>query len=335
MGRFGRQTANRPSAASDPDVRVLRPASPATGTANHSEPTPVGIAPTTRITPHGATMKKTALTVLLALASPLAAAATDCESAFSTEGDPRNGAEFTTSARLDRTSPASALGQLQALAAADGFRVLGEDLAAGTLTIEQSKGVRPFLIEWRAQPAGAATIVSVRTRLNRGATARADDIRAGMCGMIARIKPGSEGEAVAATARAGSSRNQVVAIKATALAEELGKARRTVAPAVLEGRYRGRRYTVDGQVSAPVDSGNGLQVWFDTYQGNGNALFGQSRDQRNSRVWPVVVCVMASAHEARALKLVERDWATLTGTVSQYVAGAPDKLMLRECQFQR
>ena len=279
-------------------------------------------------------MNKHAWMMLLAMVSPAAMAETECESAFSTEGDPRNGAEYATSARIAGTTAASALGQLQSIAAADGFRVLGEDPAAGTLTIEQAKGVRPFLIEWQARQEGASTIVSVRTRLNRGATARAEDIRGGMSGMIARIRPGAEGNAVAAQARAGSRSGEVVAVKATALAEELGKARRRTTAEVLEARYRGRRYAVDGQVSAPVDSGNGLQVWFKSYQGDGNRIFGQSRDQRDSTYWPAVVCVMAPADAARAMKLADHDWATMTGTVSHYRPGVPDKLMLQDCRFE-
>ncbi|MGN6223770.1 hypothetical protein [Pseudoxanthomonas sp.] len=271
--------------------------------------------------------------ILVLISAPVLAVAGECDVNFRTEGDPRNGAEYATSARLADTTPASALGQLQAIAAADGFRVLNEDLGAGTLSIEQSKGVRPFLIHWSARSVGTATEVAVNTRLNRGATARAEDIRSGMCGMVARIKPGAAGEALAAQARKASDRGQVVAITAVALGEELGKARRRTPPEILAARYRGRRYTVDGQVSAPIETGAGLQIWFSVYQGDGGWLLGQTRDQRNSIVWPVVTCDVAPEHAARAMKLNEKDWATMTGTVHDYLPGAPDRLALKDCRF--
>ncbi|MGV8835638.1 hypothetical protein, partial [Cellvibrio sp.] len=144
------------------------------------------------------------ITSIILLATTVQISANTCEKNFLAEGDPRNGAEFSTSTTINDLSSSSALGQLRMIALADGFNVLGEESTAaqGTLTIEQKNGRHPFLIYLTAVNKGTAADVSIRTKLNRRTVAKPEDIRAGMCGMVARIKTGAEGEAIAAAARA-------------------------------------------------------------------------------------------------------------------------------------
>lgn len=277
------------------------------------------------------------------LASVLAgvgtAHANTCEESFREEGDPRNGAEYSAFKRMPGTSVNSALGQLSALAASDGFNVHGieADASGGKLTIEQAKGVsRPFLIHFKASSSGNGSEVSVSTRLNRGVTARAEDMRNNMCGMLHRVKAGPEGEQIAkaATTRAGG--GGPVETTAILLARDLFRLKKQVGgdqagADTITARYKGRQYRLDGQVYEPLDQGSRVDLWYHTYRAPGilNTI-----EDTNSVYWAVVSCQMAADQNARALRLQGKDWAKLVGTVSHYQLGTPDKLVLKDCRFQ-
>lgn len=279
-------------------------------------------------------MKQLSVLALILLSSANAMA--NCEANFIAEGDPRNGAEFSSSAQLAGVTAVSALGQLQAIAAADGFSVLGEELTdeGGTLTIEQVQGVRrarTFLIRWSAEAQADGATVSVQTRLPREMKARPEDIRAGMCGMIARIKPGAEGEAIAAQARKNAVAAQVTTIEARWLAQDIYRMRKRLTPEVVSARQRGKPYALDGQVSDPLEVDGTIELWYKTFIPEGAII--EFNYNRESVAYPAIVCRMAADQTARAKKLTGGDWAKLSGVVSEYRDGQPGKLILNDCRF--
>lgn len=276
-------------------------------------------------------------TKVLALVLPFFIAgvshANSCEQNFRAEGDPRNGAEFSTSTTIANLNSSSALGQLRAIALADGFNVLGEESTSdkGTLTIEQKNGHHPFLIYLTAVNKGAATEVSIQTKLNRRTVAKPEDIQNGMCGMIARIKTGKEGDAIAAAARAAVKPEPVVEIQPRWLAKDIYQLSKKQTAEMITARYKGKRYLLDGTVGIPLENEGSIELWYKVTIDR-NSLF-ETLDTKESYVWPPIVCRMAPEHRAAAAKLQEGDFAKLTGTVSHYRQGSPSKLILENCSF--
>lgn len=276
---------------------------------------------------------------VFALSLAGAASAATCEDSFREEGDPRNGAEYFASKEVADISVSGALGQLSALAAADGFNVLGleSNAQSGTLTIEQAKGVkRPFLIQLAARKVAAGSHVTIQTRLHQGVTAKKEDMRGNMCGMLNRIKSGAEGEKIAAAAHPKAGSAAPTTITAIELARELWRLKKKVGGDKagadnITANYKGRRFLLDGQVYEPLDHGSSVDLWYHTAKAPGIL---NTVEDNNSAIWAVIACEMAPAHRTRALKLQGKDWAKLAGTVSHYQLGTPDRLVLKDCAFQ-
>lgn len=259
--------------------------------------------------------------------------ANDCEKNFSSMGDPRNGAEFSTSADLTQVTTDSALGQLRGIAIKDGFNVINEESTAqnGTLVIEQKKGVRhPFLIYFTAEAKSGFTTVSVRTRLNKKVTAKPEDMRQGMCGMIARVKPGKEGESIAAKVHAEAPKPKVTVVKAITLAREFDDIVRKQSPEIINQKYKGKVYQLDGQIKIPLETDEGLEIWYDVVR-EGNWLVAGELTTELTRTQ--IVCVLSKDQLKQGNMLQKDDWAKLTGTVSHYHVGTPNKLVFKNCQF--
>lgn len=278
-------------------------------------------------------MKFLPLAAAALLASPLALAG-GCEDNFTSKGDPRNGAAFSTRADVANVSVASALGQLRGIATGDGFKVLNEDAGdkAGTLVIEQSKGVKhPFLITFDVTRKGGGSEVAIRTRLDRGVTAKPEDIRQGMCGMVARLKGGSEGEKLAEKARKAAPANDVIKIKAITLARELDDVARKLAAEVVSARYKGKVYLLDGELSnEPFESEGTIEIWYDVFR-EGNWLMPPEAGSKISRTQ--VICRLAKDQLEEGRMLRPGDMARLTGTVVRFSDGVPRKLVLEKCKF--
>ena len=260
--------------------------------------------------------------------------ANSCDKNFLSEGDPRNGSEFSTSVGFDDVSASSALGQLRSIALADGFNVLNEELnsSQGTLTIEQKNGKHPFLIYLSAIESGKNTEVSIRTRLNKRTIAKPEDIKAGMCGMIARIKTGAEGESIAASARAAIKPEPIVEIQPRWLAKDIYRMSLRKPAEMITAHYKGKRFLLDGTVGAPLENEGTIELWYKVTIDRNSII--ETLDTKESSVWPPIVCQMAAEHRTRAAKLAEGEFAKLTGTVSHYWQGMPSKLVLKDCRFE-
>jgi hypothetical protein len=262
--------------------------------------------------------------------------AATCEENFRTEGDPRNGAEYFTSVDIADVSVENALGQLRGIASADGFTVLSEnaDSKKGSLEIEQSKGVaRPFLIQLSVTNKTSASEIGIQTRLHPGQSAKADDIRKSMCGMLVRVKSGTEGAAKAASARKNIAPEKIIEITALDLSRELFRLSKKQSGDIINATYKGKRYQLDGQVDVVSYDYEAftVELRYNTVV-KLNAVL-NSRESRMSSSWPKVVCTMARDQMAAAKKLKENDWAKLSGKVLHYIEGLPSILVLEECQF--
>lgn len=259
--------------------------------------------------------------------------ANTCETNFRAEGDPRNGAEFSTSTSISNLNASSALGQLRSIALADGFNVLGEELSAaeGTLTIEQKNGRHPFLIYLTAMNKGTAADVSIRTKLNRRTVAKPEDMRKGMCGMIARIKTGKEGEAIAVKARAAIKPEPIIEEQPRWLAKDIYRLSKRKTAEMITAHYKGKRYLLDGTIATPLENEGTIELWYKvTIDGNS---FMRTLDTDESTFWPPIVCQMAKEHRAMAEKLSAGEFAKLTGTFSHFQKGMPDRVVLNDCRF--
>jgi hypothetical protein len=275
------------------------------------------------------------ISIALACSCSTLMAAT-CEENFRTERDPRNGAEYFTSVDIANVSVESALGQLRGIASADGFTIFSEtaDSKKGILEIEQSKGVaRPFLIQLSVANKTSASEVGIHTRLQPGQLAKAEDIRRSMCGMLARIQSGKEGEASAAAARKNIVPEKIIEIKAIDLARELFRLTEKQSADITNAHYKGKRYLLDGQIDVSSYDYKGLvvEVRYNTIV-KLNAVI-NSRESKFSPSWPKVVCNMAPDQAAAAIKLKESDWAKLSGKVLRYSQGLPNILVLENCAF--
>lgn len=173
--------------------------------------------------------------------------------------------------------------------------------------------------------------MNIRTRLNRRTAAKPEDIRSGMCGMIARIKTGSEGEKIAAAARAAIAPEPIVEIQPRWLAKDIYRMAKRKTAEMITAYYKGKRYLLDGTVGAPLENDGTIELWYKvTIDRNGII---ETLDTKESMFWPPVVCRMAPEHRATAAKLKEGEFAKLTGTVSRYQEGMPSRLVLEDCSF--
>jgi hypothetical protein len=256
-----------------------------------------------------------------------------CESNFETLGDPRNGAAFSTSANIPDVTPAVALGQLRGIAVKDGFNVLSEESNAqtGTLAIEQTKGVRhPFLIHFTATAKGTASEVSVETQLKKKVTAKPEDIRQGMCGMLARIKSGKEGEALAAKAHAEAPKAKVTVVKAITLSREFDRVIKKYTAEEITARYKGKVYQLDGQIKEPLETDGTVEIWYDVFR-EANWLMPGELGAETSRT--SIVCRLAKDQLKHAKYIKADNSVKLTGTVSHFFSGTPHKLVFENCRL--
>ena len=265
--------------------------------------------------------------------------ASSCEDNFSEEGDPRNGSEYAASKFVADIGVEAALRQLATVAAADGFNVHALEIEgdSGRLTIEQVSGSRPFLIHLAARKIENGSELSIGTRLNRGVTARKEDMRANMCGMLHRVKSGQEGEQIARNAAAVVAAGQAREITAILLARELFRLKKKVGgdqagADLITARYKGKEFLLDGQIYEPTDPEQSqVDLWYRTSREPG--VLNTFEDQ-NSVYWPTIVCQMDESHRTRASKLRSNDWAKLEGVVSHFQLGTPDRFILTNCRFR-
>lgn len=273
-------------------------------------------------------MKRIVMLGCLAAMASGVAGARSCEDNFRADGDPRNGAIFSTSVTIPGLGMRSALGQMQKIALDDGFQIGNEELGEreGKLTIVQKSSMlnRGFLIHITADADGK---VGIDTRLNRGQQAKAEDIRGSMCKMLARLKTGADADAIAAATRAKTGVDKVINIKARDLAVELGRLKTSSEdPRAIGARYLNKVYRIDGQVRWKSDpDATPLTMDFKTVLESG--MLGVPEEVLNER--PMIICVMAPDQGDFFDSLEPEDYATVIGKVAKYEGSA---ITLENCR---
>lgn len=291
---------------------------------------------------------------LLALSA--AARAGTCEDGFEAVGDPRNGMLFMGQVQKPGLSVRSALGQMQKIAQEEGYQIGNESIAgnSGELLFIQTNLRTPLV--WRVQADGSGQ-VSLGTKLARGQKMEVAGARTEICSMLAKLKTGKEGEAIAAAARTKTGAGQVIDAEAPKLSAEIGRdiqktmagvnskgvfgnlmigssnyatdGERNEAFAPIVAKYKGRKYRIDGQiytVSENQFSGE-MEVAYLVTQTRGLLAIRQSSSDNNNNF--TIQCILAPDQAKFFTTLANGDWVKLAGTVSQI---GTQGMVLKDCR---
>ncbi|MCX2921470.1 MULTISPECIES: hypothetical protein [Stenotrophomonas] len=298
---------------------------------------------------------------LLAAAGP-AMAAGACDKAFKTVGDARNGALYMADVTVPGLKVQSALDQLRKIGGDDEFEVAGQLVQGdtGDQYLIQRKGLRtPLVLVGTADRTGRVTLA---TKLARGQSVEPAAAKQSMCGMLDKLKAGSQGDAVAAAGRTQYPMPAMEAVAAPDLSKMMGKevkdtmalyrsagafkdlmlgtttnkedkGDRSATFLPLYAKYVGRRYQIDGQIytvnpntysTKPGDIGSINYLVTPT---RGLLRVRQSDSYNNNNY--TIRCEFASDQAANFTMLRERDWAKLEGEISSIEESS---MTLRNCR---
>lgn len=308
-------------------------------------------------------MKGTVYTtmVLLAAAGP-AAASGACDKAFKTVGDARNGALYMADVTVPGLKVQSALDQLRKIGGDDKFEVAGQLVEGdtGDQYLIQRTGLRvPLVLVGTADRTGRVTLA---TKLARGQSIEPAAAKQSMCGMLDKLKAGSQGDTVAAAGRTQYPMPAIEAVAAPDLSKRMGKevkdtmalyrsagafkdlmlgtntnkedkGDRSATFLPLYATYVGRRYQIDGQIytvnpstysTKPGDIGS-INYLVTPTRG---LLRVRQNDTYNNNNY-TIRCEFASDQAANFTMLRERDWAKLEGEISSIEESS---MTLRNCR---
>lgn len=299
--------------------------------------------------------------VLLAAAGP-AVASGACDKAFKTVGDARNGALYMADVTVPGLKVQSALDQLRKIGGDEEFEVAGQLVEgdSGDQYLIQRKGLRvPLVLVGTADRTGRVTLA---TKLARGQSIEPAAAKQSMCGMLDKLKAGSQGDTVAAAGRTQYPMPAVEAVAAPDLSKMMGKevkdtmalyrsagafkdlmlgtttnkedkGDRSATFLPLYAKYVGRRYQIDGQVytvnpntysTKPGDIGS-INYLVTPTRG---LLRVRQNDTYNNNNY-TIRCEFASDQAANFTMLRERDWAKLEGEISSIEESS---MTLRNCR---
>lgn len=291
---------------------------------------------------------------LLALSA--AARAGTCEDSFEAVGDPRNGLLFMGEVHKPGLSVSSALGQLQKIALDKSYQIGNESITgnSGELFFTQTNLRTPIVMRAQADSSGQ---VSLGTKLARGQKVEVADARQEICSMLALLKTGKEGEAIAAAVRKTTGAGQVIDAEAPKLSAEIGRdiqkmmagvnskgvlgnlligsnnyataGERSEAFAPVVAKYKGRKYRIDGQIyTVSKNQFNGeMQVAYLVTQTRGLLGIRQSSTYNSNNF--TIQCILAPDQAKFFITLAEGDWVKLSGTVDQIDTQGME---LRDCR---
>ncbi|MEN5267003.1 hypothetical protein [Stenotrophomonas sp. TWI587] len=299
--------------------------------------------------------------VLLAAAGP-AAASGACDKAFKTVGDARNGALYMADVTVPGLKVQSALDQLRKIGGDDKFEVAGQlvDGDTGDQYLIQRTGLRvPLVLVGTADRTGRVTLA---TKLARGQSIEPAAAKQSMCGMLDKLKAGSQGDTIAAAGRTQYPMPAIEAVAAPDLSKKMGKevkdtmalyrsagafkdlmlgtntnkedkGDRSATFLPLYATYVGRRYQIDGQIytvnpntysTKPGDIGS-INYLVTPTRG---LLRVRQNDTYNNNNY-TIRCEFASDQAANFTMLRERDWAKLEGEISSIEESS---MTLRNCR---
>lgn len=245
----------------------------------------------------------------LLLLSAAPALAGECETNFKREGNPLTGLRYTSSVSVSGLTKESAISQMAAIGRKNGYDVLEEDGANGVLILEQPESVmaRSFPISITAESEAGATTVGALVKMNRGALTTGGAVSKELCSMLASVKPGAAGRAVAASGPAQAKPQAMLATNFVSMIQRQSNENY----AMVATRHQGKRYTLKGWASNVHGSGGRYSVFFQGSREVAGDTIGSLMDVK-------VMCRMAPDAKAFAMTMREGDRINLTGTFAGF-----------------
>lgn len=260
----------------------------------------------------------------------------ECSAHFSEKGDPRNGAQYHTYVTLPNIDVQSAIEQLEEIVSHKGMQTGATQLDAGIAGVEilaKIPGVAgDFSMGALAQK--ATNQVHIMATLNRGQIASNDQMRDSMCSILSGFSTGTLSKTAAYAESKTTKPSEIIDIKATDLAKQVGKALKESDDTTQLGiKFNGRTYRIDGQVSRPSGSSLGFELLTAsqsnrtltiTYVTKTYGIFGPKVGDGVQT--PVsITCRTAPDQFARFAALKNEDYATLIGKVVGFVGKTRSK----------
>lgn len=242
--------------------------------------------------------------------------AATCEEAFVKKGNPITGLRFTAAVTVADLPPAVAIGQMRGLVAAKGYDIMADEAEYGSMLIEQpmTGGARAFPIQITATQTGGIGTVVMEAKLRAGQSVGGDAAKTEMCGILNEIKGGKIG---AAAAKKGATATTVAAapvkISALGFSQQVSKDTERNAAGVLT-RYKGKQFTIDGQVAYVTKDGKDFRVGYKIPEPWEQAI----RLPNQAPFKTDIVCYMAPGQAAFSLQLKPDKSIKLTGTVEDF-----------------
>ena len=157
--------------------------------------------------------------------------------------------------------------------------------------------------------------MNLEVKLPAGMAAPADAVKAEVCGMLAQVKGGRAGLALASQGMAAAATATPTRIDAVSLSQQF--AREAVKnDALLPLRYKGKAFTVWGAVNHVMKDGEYFRVAFDTPDARDRAIRLDAPGDAGFMV--NISCLMAKGQNAYALTLKAKSLIRLTGTFFEY-----------------
>lgn len=270
--------------------------------------------------------------LLLFLSVSTAVGAATCEERFSKSGNPFTGTKYESSVTVPSLSVADAVGQLRGIAVQRKLDILTEDAANGGMLLEDRESMRhkaiPYVISVAGE--GDAAAVQVLVKLNKGAIAKAEDVRKEICSILALVKGGEEGKAAALRGAGAEGVTGPRRVDALMLSLELSRQTQDSAESI-PLRYKDRAFTVSGRVKYVIKDGNVYRVAFDIPEPRDMLLKPGPLDPYFKTD---ISCLMAPSQAAWTIALRPGEKVKLTGKYSDFDQ-FKHVMWLEECKPER
>lgn len=244
------------------------------------------------------------------------ALAAGCEERFAKSGNLIVGAKYDSSVIVADLSVTDAIAQLHGIAVGLDLDILTEDASNGNMLLEDRETTRhkaiPYVISVTSE--GGAANIQMMVKINKGAIAKADDVKKEICSILAQVKGGAEGKAGALRGADAVSTSGPRKVDALTLSLEL--ARQTLESAEsVPLRYKGKTFTVSGRVQYVIKDGKLYRVAFAIPEPYDMVLKPGPRDPSFKID---ISCLMAPSHNAWSIALRPGEKIKLTGAYSDF-----------------
>ena len=242
--------------------------------------------------------------------------AAGCEETFAKKGNIIGGLRFTASVMVADLKPVTAIQQMRGIVAAKGYDIMADEAEYGSMLIEQpmTGSARAFPITITATEAGGASTVVMEAQLRAGQTTKDSAAKEDMCAMLNQIQGGKAGLAAAKQGK-GATTVAAAPVKMSSLgfSQQVSKDTERNSAGVLT-RYKGKQFTIDGQVDYVTKDGNAFRVGYKIPNPWEQAI----RLPNQAPFKTDVVCYMAPGQAGYSLQLKPNKSIKLTGTVEDF-----------------